>query len=281
MFVTHDPSANLLLAGLAHAERERVWRWLDRADLASGQTLHESGETYRYAYFPTTAIVSVQCAFRDGASVQAAMVGNEGMVGAAILLGGGSSPSRDVVLCAGEAFRMDAQALRREAARGEQLMALVLRHVQALIVQVTLTAACNRHHTVEQQLCRCLLLCTERRQSSEVALTQEVLAHAIGVRRETVTEAALRLQASGIISYSRGRITVLDPGGLQRRACDCHAVMKREYRRLLPSHPPVSASASAVAAVHAPPIAATAPMPMRMPVFSSTAPAPRAAAAIA
>lgn len=233
MFVTGDPSANLLLAGLAHAERERVWRWLDRVELVSGQVLHESGEPYKHAYFPTTSIVSVQYAFRDGASAQAAMVGSEGMIGAPILLGGTSTPSRDVVLCAGEAFRIEAAALQREADRGGHLLALFLRQLQALMVQVTLTAACNRYHTVEQQLCRWLLLCTERLQSSEVAMTHELLAHAIGVRRESVTEAALRLQASGIIAYTRGRITVLDSTGLHRRACGCHAVLRKANRSLL------------------------------------------------
>lgn len=238
MGTTSDPRDNLLLAGLSGEECARVAPWLVRLSVPAGLVLHESGAPYTYAWFPSTAMLSVQYPFLDGRSAQSAMVGHEGMIGVPILLGGRSAPSRDVVYGAGEVFRLPAAILRDEFSRGGSWMALLLRHLQALIAQMTVTVACNRYHSVEQQLCRWLLLCVDRLGSSQLEMTQELLAQAIGVRRETVTEAALKLQALGVIDYARGHITVLDRRGLQHRACECHGVVMREYARLLPAQVP-------------------------------------------
>ena len=187
-----------------------------------------------HAYFPTTAIVSLMYVTESGASAEIAVVGNEGIVGVPLFMGGGSTPSRAVVQSAGEGFRMPGHGIREEFARSAAVMHLLLRYTQALIAQMAQTAVCNRHHTVDQQLCRWLLLSLDRLPGNELVVTQELIAHMLGVRREGVTEAALALQRAELISYRRGHITVLDRAGLERRSCECYAVVKTEYDRLLP-----------------------------------------------
>ena len=199
-----------------------------------GQALYESGGTLSYGYFPTTAIVSLMYVAESGASSEIAVVGNEGIVGVPLFMGGGSTPSRAVVQSAGEGFRMSGRAIREEFSRSASVMMLLLRYTQALIAQMAQIAVCNRHHTVDQQLCRWLLLSLDRLPSNELVVTQELIANMLGVRREGVTEAALALQRAGLISYRRGHITVVDRPGLEQRSCECYAVVKAEYDRLMP-----------------------------------------------
>ena len=199
-----------------------------------GQVLYESGGTLKHVYFPTTAIVSLLYVMENGASAEIAVVGNEGVVGISLFMGGGSTPSRGVVHSAGHGFRMKAKAIKEEFDRSGPVLHLLLRYTQALITQMAQTAVCNRHHSLDQQLCRWLLLSLDRLQGSELVMTQELIANMLGVRREGVTEGALKLQKAGLIRYSRGRITVLDRHALEERTCECYAVVKKEYDRLLP-----------------------------------------------
>lgn len=198
-----------------------------------GEVLYESGATLSHVYFPTTAIVSLLYVMEDGASAEIAVVGNEGIVGISLFMGGGSTPSRAVVQSAGLGFRLKARVLKDEFNRAGPVLRLLLRYTQALITQMAQTAVCNRHHSLDQQLCRWLLLSLDRLQGDELVMTQELIANMLGVRREGVTESALKLQTAGLIRYARGRITVLDRAGLELRTCECYAVVKKEYDRLL------------------------------------------------
>jgi CRP-like cAMP-binding protein len=204
-------------------------------DLPLGKVLYESGVTMSHVYFPTTAIVSLLYVMENGASAEIAVVGREGLVGISLFMGGGSTPSRAVVQSAGRGFRLSAQLVKDEFDRAGPVLHLLLRYTQALITQMAQTAVCNRHHSLDQQLCRWLLLSLDRLEGSDLVMTQSLIANMLGVRREGVTEAALALQKVGLIRYSRGRITVLDRSGLEQRTCECYAVVKREYDRLLPS----------------------------------------------
>ena len=201
-----------------------------------GQVLYEPGDTLSHVYFPTTAIVSLLYVMENGASAEIAVVGHEGVVGISIFMGGESTPSRAVVQSAGQGFRLASSTVRDDFSR-TPVLHLLLRYTQALITQMAQTAVCNRHHSLDQQLCRWLLLSLDRLPGNELVMTQELIANMLGVRREGVTEAALNLQAAGLIRYSRGRITVLERKGLEARTCECYAVVKKEYDRLLPDSP--------------------------------------------
>jgi CRP-like cAMP-binding protein len=229
-----NPKKNHLLAALAGQEWQRWQPMLEFVELPLGHVLYESGKTLNHVYFPTTAIVSLLYVMENGASAEIAVVGNEGLVGVSIFMGGGSTPSRAVVQSAGQGFRIKADLLKEEFEKGGPVLHLLLRYTQALITQMAQTAVCNRHHSLDQQLCRWLLLSLDRLQGSELVMTQELIANMLGVRREGVTEGALKLQSAGLISYSRGRINVLDRSGLEKRTCECYAVVKKEYDRLLP-----------------------------------------------
>lgn len=232
-----DPRENLLLAALPDAEWHRWLPQLEAVEMPLGKVLYESGDTMRYVYFPTTSIVSLLYVMESGASAEIAVVGSEGIVGIAIFMGGESTPSRAVVQSAGYGFRLKALVIKEEFNRTGPVMQLLLRYTQALITQMSQTAACNRHHSLDQQLCRWLLLSLDRLHGTELIVTQELIANMLGVRREGVTEAALNLQKHGLIRYRRGRISVLDRPGLERRTCECYAVVKMEYDRLLPAKP--------------------------------------------
>ncbi|HMH17332.1 MAG TPA: Crp/Fnr family transcriptional regulator [Burkholderiales bacterium] len=229
----HNPSQNHLLAALPPAEFERVFPHLELVPMALGKVLYEPGGQLHNAYFPTTAIVSLHYVMQSGASAESAGVGNEGVVGISLFMGGNTTPSSAVVQIAGHAYRLDARLLKEEFDRAGLMQHLLLRYTQALITQMSQTAACNRHHTVEQQLCRWLLLTVDRVPSHEVVMTQELIASMLGVRREGIVESAGRLQRAGFISYRRGHIAVLDRSGLETRACECYAVVKKELSRLL------------------------------------------------
>nr|WP_139026291.1 Crp/Fnr family transcriptional regulator [Methyloversatilis universalis] len=229
-----DPKSNRLLAVLPEADWQRWLPLLEWVDMPLGQVLYESGRTLSHVYFPTSAIVSLLYVMENGASAEIAVVGNEGVVGISLFMGGESTPSRAVVQSAGKGVRMSAQKIKDEFNRAGPVMHLLLRYTQALITQMAQTAVCNRHHTLDQQLCRWLLLSLDRLQGSELTMTQELIANMLGVRREGVTEAALKLQRIGLIRYARGHIHVLDRAGLERRTCECYAVVKKEYDRLLP-----------------------------------------------
>jgi CRP-like cAMP-binding protein len=228
------PRMNLLLAALPSAEMQRWLPQLEAVVMPLGQVLYESGATLSHVYFPTTAIVSLLYVMENGASAEIAVVGNEGIVGISLFMGGESTSSRAVVQSAGNGFRLKAQMMKNEFNRAGPVLHLLLRYTQALITQMAQTAVCNRHHSLDQQLCRWLLLSLDRLQDNELVMTQELIANMLGVRREGVTEGALKLQQDGLIRYSRGRITVLDRSGLEKRTCECYAVVKREYDRLLP-----------------------------------------------
>jgi len=234
MAAAADPRKNRLVAALPHAEWQRWLPELEPVDMALGKVLYESGDTMRHVYFPTTAIVSLLYVMESGASAEIAVVGSEGVVGISLFMGGESTPSRAVVQSAGRGFRLKSQMVKEEFNRAGPVMHLLLRYTQALITQMTQTAACNRHHSLDQQLCRWLLLSLDRLQGTELVMTQELMANMLGVRREGVTEAALNLQRLGLIRYARGHITVLDRPGLEKRTCECYAVVKKEYDRLLP-----------------------------------------------
>ncbi|MEO7938700.1 MAG: Crp/Fnr family transcriptional regulator [Burkholderiaceae bacterium] len=229
-----EARTNHLLAVLDEAAWTRLRPLIQVVDLPLGRVLYESGGTMSHVYFPTTAIVSLLYVMENGSSAEIAVVGNEGVVGISLFMGGGSTPSRAVVQSAGKGYRLPAMAVKEEFNRAGQVMRLLLRYTQALITQMAQTAVCNRHHALDQQLCRWLLLSLDRLQGSELVMTQELIANMLGVRREGVTESALKLQQAGLIRYARGRITVLDRAGLEERTCECYAVVKREYDRLLP-----------------------------------------------
>lgn len=229
-----DPRANHLLAALSASDWERWASQLEWVNMPLGQVLYESGVTLSHAYFPTTSIVSLLYVLENGASAEIAVAGNEGMVGISLFMGGGSTPSRGVVQSAGEGYRIRSSFIRTEFDRAGTVMHLLLRYTQALITQMSQTAVCNRHHTLDQQLCRWLLLSLDRLPGNELVMTQELIANMLGVRREGVTEAALKLQSAGLIRYARGHIQVLDRSGLEARTCECYAVVYKEYARLLP-----------------------------------------------
>ena len=229
-----NPQENHLMASLPEPEWQRWQVHLESVDLPLGAVLYESGATMSHVYFPTTAIVSLLYVMEDGASAEIAVVGNEGIVGVSLFMGGVSTSSRAVVQSAGRGYRMKAQVLKEEFKRAPVLH-LLLRYTQALITQMAQTAVCNRHHTIDQQLCRWLLLSLDRLQGKELVMTQELIANMLGVRREGVTEGAMKLQNAGLIHYARGHITVLDRPGLEARSCECYAVVKKEYYRLLPT----------------------------------------------
>ena len=231
------PERNRLLAVLPAADRERLYPHLEPVSMALGDVVYESGSLQEYVYFPTTSIVSLLYVMADGASAEIAVVGNDGMVGIALFMGGETTPSRAVVQSAGSAFRLSGHVLKREFTRGGALQHLLLRYTQALLTQMAQTAVCNRHHSIDQQLCRWLLLSHDRLSSNTLIMTQELIANMLGVRREGVTEAAGALQDAGLIRYSRGRITVVDRPGLERRSCECYEVVRRESDRLLPDTP--------------------------------------------
>jgi CRP-like cAMP-binding protein len=231
-----DLRQNGLLSDLPSAELRHLLPLFEPVVMPLGQVLYESGMLLSHGWFPTTAIASLLYMTESGASAQIAVVGREGMVGIPLFMGGGSTPGRAVVQSAGAGFRLPGRLVREEFARAGPLMKVLLRYTQALIAQMAQTAVCNRHHSVDQQLCRWLLLSLDRTAGSELLVTQELIATLLGVRREGVTEAALSLQRDGLISYRRGRIMVLDRPGLERRSCECYGVVKQEYDRLLP-HP--------------------------------------------
>jgi CRP-like cAMP-binding protein len=230
---TESPRDNQLIAALPPADLERWRPHLEPVELLLGAVLYESGGTQSHVVFPTTAIVSLLYVMDSGASAEIAVVGREGVVGIALFMGGGTTPSRAVVQSAGRGYRLAAGVIQEEFKR-MPVLHLLLRYTQALITQMAQTAVCNRHHTLDQQLCRWLLLSLDRLDGSRLVMTQELIANMLGVRREGVTEAALKLQRDGLISYSRGRIAVLDRPGLEQRTCECYAVVKKEYDRLLP-----------------------------------------------
>ena len=234
MFHPADPRSNHLLAAFSEAEWQRCRPQLEHVDLKLGQVLYESGMPQGHVYFPTSAIVSLLYVTENGESAEIAVVGNEGFVGVPLLLGGGSTSGRAVVQGAGEGYRIRAQAIKEVFERSAPVKHLLLRYIQALTTQMAQTAVCNRHHKLDQQLCRLLLLRLDRMQGNELVTTQELISNLLGVRREGVTAAALKLQAAGLIRYARGHISVLDRAGLARRSCECYAVVKQEYDRLLP-----------------------------------------------
>lgn len=229
----HNPRQNHLLAALPALEFERMAAHLELVPMLLGDMLYEPGEQLQHAYFPTTSIVSLHYVTESGASAETAGVGNEGMVGVSLFTGGNTMPSSAVVLTAGHAYRMNRHLLKKEFDCAGAMQGLMLRYTQALLTQMMQTAACNRHHSLEQQLCRWLLLTLDRLPSYELVMTQELIASMLGVRREGITEAAGNLQRDGFIRYRRGHITVLERSGLEARACECYAVVKKELDRLL------------------------------------------------
>ena len=232
--LSSEPTKNRLLAALPHAESQRWLSLLEPVDLPLGEVLYESGITLSHVYFPTTAIISLLYVMENGASAEIAVVGNEGIVGISLFMGGESTSSRAVVQSAGKGFRLQAQLMKQEFNRAGAVLHLLLRYTQALLTQMSQTAVCNRHHSLDQQLCRWLLLSLDRLHGNQLVMTQELIANMLGVRREGVTESALKLQHAGLIQYVRGHITILDRTALEERSCECYAVVKKEYDRLLP-----------------------------------------------
>lgn len=235
MSALHTPRQNHLLAALPAADFERLQSGLRLVPLPLGEALYESGSELRHVYFPTTAIVSLLYLMADGASAEIAVVGNEGIIGISLFMGGETTPSRAVVQSAGHAYRLAGNVLKEEFNQGGAMQHLLLRYTQALLTQMAQTAVCNRHHSVNQQLCRWLLLSLDRLRSNELRMTQELIANMLGVRREGVTEAAGKLQKLGVIRYARGKITVLNRPKLEEQCCECYAVVKKETDRLLAS----------------------------------------------
>jgi CRP-like cAMP-binding protein len=232
--LSSEPVKNRLLAALPHSESQRWLPDLEPVDFSLGEVLYESGITLSHVYFPTTAIVSLLYVMENGASAEIGVVGNEGIVGISLFMGGESTSGRAVVQSAGKGFRLKAQLMKQEFNRAGPVLNLLLRYTQALITQMSQTAVCNRHHSLDQQLCRWLLLSLDRLEGNQLVMTQELIANMLGVRREGVTEGALKLQHAGLIQYVRGHITVLDRAALEERSCECYAVVKKEYDRLLP-----------------------------------------------
>jgi CRP-like cAMP-binding protein len=237
MHTAPDPQQNHILAALTAAERERVYSDLQLVPMALGKVLYESGDVQRHIYFPTDCIVSLLHILEDGASAEIAVVGNEGVIGVALFMGGETTPSRAVVQSAGHAYRLIGQQIKDEFHRNGEMHLLLLRYTQALITQMAQTAVCNRHHSVDQQLCRWLLLSLDRLSSNQLTMTQELIADMLGVRREGVTEAAGKLQKLGVIRYARGQITVLDRPQLEQLSCECYGAVKKETDRLLRAGP--------------------------------------------
>jgi CRP-like cAMP-binding protein len=234
MTTPRSPTQNRLLAALPEAEFVRLAPHLQLVPMLLGDSLYEPGGQLQHVFFPTTAIVSLLYVMESGASAEIAGVGNEGMLGIALFMGGDTTPSSAVVQTAGQGYRLPGRVLKEEFSRGGQMQQLLLRYTQALLTQMCQTSACNRHHSIAQQLCRWLLLTLDRLPSNELIMTQELVANALGVRREGVTEAAGHLQAAGCIRYRRGHIAVLDRAGLEARTCECYQVVKAEFTRLLP-----------------------------------------------
>ncbi len=234
MRAPQTPNQNHLLAALPAAEFERLAPHLEPVELLLGDVLYESGGLLQHVYFPTTAILSLHYVMENGSSSEIAGVGNEGVLGISLFMGGNTTPSRAVVQTGGAGYRLSAQLMLQEFKRAGPMQQLLLRYTQALITQMSQTAACNRHHSLVQQLCRWLLLTLDRLPTNELIMTQELVASMLGVRREGVTEAAGKLQQAGVISYRRGHITVLDRAGLESQVCECYAVVKNEFARLLP-----------------------------------------------
>jgi CRP-like cAMP-binding protein len=232
--VLADPRQNRLLGALPDAEWDRWLPHLEAVEMPLGKVLYEPGVRLTHVYFPTTSIVSLLYVMEDGASAEIAVVGDDGLVGISLFMGGESTTNRAVVQSAGLGFRLKANLLMLEFNRAGPVLHLLLRYTQALITQMAQTAVCNRHHSLDQQLCRWLLLSLDRLPTNELIMTQELIANMLGVRREGVTEAAGNLDKAGLIRYRRGHITVLDRSGLEERTCECYAVVKREYDRLLP-----------------------------------------------
>lgn len=235
MKIAPDPSTNDLLASLPPAEWARIAPLLETVELPLGKVLYESGNKMTHVYFPTTAIVSLLYVLENGSSAEIAVVGHEGVVGISLFMGGETTPSRAVVQSAGRGYRLRGARIKEEFARSGPVMHLMLRYTQALITQMAQTAVCNRHHSLDQQLCRWLLLSLDRLDGTDLVMTQELIANMLGVRREGVTEAAGKLQKLKLIRYARGHIHVLDRAGLEARVCECYAVVKKEYDRLLPN----------------------------------------------
>lgn len=233
MLSPHSPTQNHLLAALPKAELEHLAARLELVHLPLGDMLYEPNMQLKHAYFPTTSIVSLHYVTESGASAEAAGVGNEGVVGVSLFMGGNTTPSSAVVQTAGYAYRLERSVLQAEFNRGGLMQRLLLRYTQALMTQIMQTAVCNRHHSIEQQLCRWLLLTLDRIPAQELVMTQELIASMLGVRREGITEAAGKLQQAGFIRYRRGHIAVLDRTGLETRTCECYAVVKKELHRLL------------------------------------------------
>jgi CRP-like cAMP-binding protein len=230
---TPSPEQNYILGALPPAERERLFPHLKLVTLPLGRALYESGDTLQHIYFPTDSIISLLYVLENGASAEIAVVGKDGAIGVALFMGGETTTNRAIVQSSGSAYRLTGARLKREFNRHGQVQHILLRYTQALITQMAQTAVCNRHHSVDQQLCRWLLLSLDRLSSSQLNMTQELIANMLGVRREGVTEAAGRLQKLGVIMYSRGQIEVLDRGALERLCCECYGVVKRETDRLL------------------------------------------------
>jgi CRP-like cAMP-binding protein len=234
MTTSPDPRKNQLLAALPEPELQRWQPHLEYVDLRLGEVLYEAGSILSHVYFPTTAIVSLLYVMQNGESAEIAVVGNDGVVGISLFMGGDSTSSRALIQSAGGAYRLGAQLMKEEFDRGGPVLHLLLRYTQALITQMVQTAACNRHHSLDQQLCRWLLLSLDRLQGTDMMMTQDLIANMLGVPRDGATEGALKLQTAGLINYTQGRIRVLDRGGLEKRTCECYAVVKKEYDRLLP-----------------------------------------------
>jgi CRP-like cAMP-binding protein len=231
-----DPRQNNILDALPAEERERLFPHLTLVEMPLGMVLYEAGEALRHIYFPTDSIVSLLYVMKDGASAEIAVVGNEGAIGVSLFMGGETTPSRGIVQSAGSAYRLSGRRLKQEFERHGQLLHVLLRYTQSLITQMAQTAVCNRHHSIDQQLCRWLLLSLDRLPSNRLNMTQELIANMLGVRREGVTGAARKLQDLGVIHYSRGRITVLDRPKLEQLSCECYAVVKQETDRLQSPH---------------------------------------------
>jgi CRP-like cAMP-binding protein len=238
-----NPKSNWLLASMPEAARQRLLPFLELVEMPMGKVLSESGDCLRHVYFPTTAVVSLLYVMENGATGEVAVIGNDGLVGLSLLMGSDSTPNRAVVQTAGLGFRLNAQIIKSEFNRAGPVLALLLKYTQALITQTAQTAMCNRYHAVDQQLCRRLLQNLDLQCGNEIVITQERIAGMLGVRREGVTAAALRLQELALISYTRGRISVLDRDGLEKRSCECYAVVKNEYQRLLPAQETASNTA--------------------------------------
>jgi len=229
-----DPRSNHVLEALPEEEAARVFPQLKLVELPLGMSVYEAGDVQRYMYFPTDSIVSLLYVLENGASAEIAIVGNEGVIGVSLFMGGETTPSRAIVQSAGFAYRLGGRAIKEEFSRHGQMLHLLLRYTQSLITQMAQTAVCNRHHSVDQQLCRWLLLSIDRLSGARLNMTQELISNMLGVRREGVTTAARKLQKLGVISYSRGSIEVLDRPKLETLACECYAVVKKETDRLLP-----------------------------------------------